>query len=34
MTPRGWGEWGEWGSNPRPADCEKHGLLHQVRWLH
>ena len=28
MTRRGWGWWGRWGSNPRPADYEKHGLLH------
>jgi len=26
--------WGGWGSNPRPADYEKYGPVHHVRWLH
>ena len=27
-------QWDGWGSNPRPADYEKYGLLHWMRYLH
>jgi hypothetical protein len=26
--------WGGWGSNPRPADYENYGPVHDVRYVH
>jgi len=26
--------WGVWGSNPRPADYEKYGSVHDVCYMH